>query len=97
MNLELFTETSLKKLLFESEFFSSTAECSPSKRKKIFSKKDASYLKIAIDRRKTLKKEKEKRKLRKRQTTTNIFLLLLFYTALYRKINILLENIFQKN
>ena len=46
---------------------------------------------IARDRSKTLKKGKEKRKMRKSQPTA--FLLLLF---LYRKIYILLENIFGK-
>ena len=48
---------------------------------------------IARDRRKTLKKEKEKRKMIKSQTTPiNIFLL----TFLFRKIYILLENVFRK-
>ena len=62
----------------------------------IFSKKMQAILKligIARDRRKTLKKEKEKRKMIKSQTTPiNIFLL----TFLFRKIYILLENVFRK-
>ena len=46
---------------------------------------------MARDRRKTLKNEKEKQKMRKSQTTTTFFTIFL-----YRKIYILLGNIFGK-
>ena len=56
-------------------------------------KKKTFYLKIAWKKRKILKKEKEKWKMRQSQTAINIFLFLLFF---YRKVCILLENIFWK-
>ena len=76
----------LQVLLFELEFFSSNAECSPQKPKEKF-KKDSSYPKIARhNKRKNTEKEKQKRdrktenKKKSQAPTINIFLLLLFYT-----------------
>ena len=76
------------------KFFKHSRVLSLKAKQNIFSKKtqvNQMTFNIARDRSKTLKKGKEKRKMRKSQPTA--FLLLLF---LYRKIYILLENIFGK-
>ena len=63
--------------------------------KKSLLKKDATHIKlldIAIDTRKTLKKEKEKRKMGKLNNNKYFFI----FNFLYKKVYILLENIFRK-